>query len=87
MHSTSYACSEWGRMHGAFLMYDYCGGRFPCDYVLPKIVVPTLIMNGGQDRFCGDAKACFLSVLKNVNRWFLRGRLNFLGVRPIILLV
>ncbi|KAE9413205.1 hypothetical protein Angca_004590 [Angiostrongylus cantonensis] len=47
-------------------VYDYCGGRFPCDYVLPKIVVPTLIMNGGQDRFCGDAKACFLSVLKNV---------------------
>ncbi|EPB68674.1 hypothetical protein ANCCEY_12226 [Ancylostoma ceylanicum] len=22
-------------------------------------------MNGGQDRFCADAKACFLSVLKN----------------------
>ncbi|KAL6734565.1 hypothetical protein Aduo_005092 [Ancylostoma duodenale] len=46
-------------------VYDFCGGRFPCDYVLPKITVPCLIMNGGQDRFCADAKLCFLSVLKN----------------------
>ncbi|KAK6029623.1 hypothetical protein OSTOST_04264 [Ostertagia ostertagi] len=43
----------------------FCGGRFPCDYVLPKITVPSLIMNGGQDRFCSDPKTCFLSVLKN----------------------
>ncbi|PIO61866.1 hydrolase, alpha/beta domain protein [Teladorsagia circumcincta] len=47
------------------LVYDFCGGRFPCDYVLPKITVPSLIMNGGQDRFCADPKTCFLSVLKN----------------------
>lgn len=46
-------------------VYEFCGGRFPCDYELPKITVPSLIMNGGQDRFCGDPKACFLSVLKN----------------------
>ncbi|WKX93020.1 hypothetical protein Q1695_010777 [Nippostrongylus brasiliensis] len=64
-YSEDYLRTQWAGLCSVVQqVYDFCGGRFPCDYVLPKIVVPTLILNGGQDRFCGDAKVCFLSVLK-----------------------
>ncbi|KAK6041645.1 hypothetical protein COOONC_20849 [Cooperia oncophora] len=66
-YSEDYLRTQWAALSEVVLqVYECCGGRFPCDYVLPNITVPTLIMNGGQDRFCGDPKACFLSVLKNV---------------------
>ncbi|XGW11004.1 hypothetical protein V3C99_012477, partial [Haemonchus contortus] len=66
-YSEDYLRKQWASLCDVVQqVYDFCGGRFPCDYVLPKITMPSLIMNGGQDRFCGDPKTCFLSVLKKV---------------------
>ncbi|GMT15781.1 hypothetical protein PFISCL1PPCAC_7078 [Pristionchus fissidentatus] len=46
-------------------VYEMMGGRFPCDHKLVQITQPSLIVNGGQDRFCADPKTNFLNVLKN----------------------
>ncbi|PAV59449.1 hypothetical protein WR25_13555 [Diploscapter pachys] len=46
-------------------VHDFCGGRFPSDYVLPKLECKSLILNGGMDRFCGDPKKDFVPVLKH----------------------
>ncbi|GMS79183.1 hypothetical protein PENTCL1PPCAC_1358, partial [Pristionchus entomophagus] len=46
-------------------VYNMMGGRFPCADVLRKITQPSLIMIGGQDKFCNDPKEVFLKVLKN----------------------
>ena len=48
-----------------FRVHDFCGGRFPSDYVLPKLECKSLILNGGMDRFCGDPKKDFVPVLKH----------------------
>uniref|UniRef100_A0A8R1DP52 AB hydrolase-1 domain-containing protein n=1 Tax=Caenorhabditis japonica TaxID=281687 RepID=A0A8R1DP52_CAEJA len=47
-------------------VHNFCGGRFPCDLVLPQVKCPTLIMNGGLDRFCGDPNTNYLPVLKTL---------------------
>ncbi|GMT22198.1 hypothetical protein PFISCL1PPCAC_13495, partial [Pristionchus fissidentatus] len=46
-------------------VYQMLGGRFPADAVLNRITQPSLIMTGGQDKFCNDPKANFLNILKN----------------------
>ncbi|KAK5984253.1 AB hydrolase-1 domain-containing protein [Trichostrongylus colubriformis] len=78
-YSEDYLRKQWaGLCDVVQQVYEFCGGRFPCDYVLPQITVPSLIMNGGKDRFCADPKTCFLSVLKNarlvVARCFMENR-------------
>uniref|UniRef100_A0A183VDB7 AB hydrolase-1 domain-containing protein n=1 Tax=Toxocara canis TaxID=6265 RepID=A0A183VDB7_TOXCA len=37
-------------------VYDLLGGRFPCDYVLPNLKLPVMVLTGGMDRFCADPK-------------------------------
>ncbi|GMT23021.1 hypothetical protein PFISCL1PPCAC_14318 [Pristionchus fissidentatus] len=46
-------------------VFEMLGGRFPCDQRLGQITQPTLILTGGQDRFCTDPKTTLLKVLKN----------------------
>ncbi|CAJ0963376.1 unnamed protein product, partial [Mesorhabditis belari] len=46
-------------------VFDMMGGRFTSDLVLSSIKCPSLIMTGGQDRFCTDPKVNFTPVLKN----------------------
>uniref|UniRef100_A0A0R3RJE8 AB hydrolase-1 domain-containing protein n=1 Tax=Elaeophora elaphi TaxID=1147741 RepID=A0A0R3RJE8_9BILA len=45
-------------------VYELLGGRFPADHILPNIKIPTLILNGGMDRFCNDPKY-FQTVIPN----------------------
>ncbi|GMT22207.1 hypothetical protein PFISCL1PPCAC_13504, partial [Pristionchus fissidentatus] len=45
-------------------VHTMLGGRFPSDAILPRITQPTLIMTGGQDKFCNDPKL-FLDAVKN----------------------
>ncbi|CAI4232215.1 unnamed protein product [Auanema sp. JU1783] len=64
-YSDDYLKKQWADLCDVVQqVYDFCGGRFPCDYELPSITCPTLVVNGGLDRFCGDAKD-FISVIKN----------------------
>ncbi|CAI2347270.1 unnamed protein product [Caenorhabditis sp. 36 PRJEB53466] len=49
-------------------VHTFCGGRFPCDLVLSQVTCPTLILNGGMDRFCGDPSTNYLPVLKKLAR-------------------
>ncbi|CAD6192523.1 unnamed protein product [Caenorhabditis auriculariae] len=66
-YSNEYLKIQWAALCNVVdQVYQFCGGRFPCDYVLPSIKCPSLVINGGMDRFCGDPRTNFQPVLKDL---------------------
>uniref|UniRef100_F1L5N5 Valacyclovir hydrolase n=1 Tax=Ascaris suum TaxID=6253 RepID=F1L5N5_ASCSU len=64
-YSKEYVTKQWADLCDVVQqVYDLLGGRFPCDYVLPNLKLPVLVLTGGMDRFCADPKY-FTTVLPN----------------------
>uniref|UniRef100_A0A0N5B032 AB hydrolase-1 domain-containing protein n=1 Tax=Syphacia muris TaxID=451379 RepID=A0A0N5B032_9BILA len=63
-YSKEFVTKQWADLCDVVQVYDLLGGRFPSDYVLPNLKLPSLVLTGGMDRFCSDPKY-FSSVLPN----------------------
>lgn len=56
-YSEEYFRSQWAALCDVVSkVYKELGGRFPSDNVLSTLKIPTLIINGGKDRFSLDPK-------------------------------